>query len=356
MYLKPDISSRMVHSTDTNLEDLDVLQPLSVNSERILSDVGSYEDWYGNEVILPRDTDRILEQFVLMLLRISSYLQAEQQTDPSTLFSSHTRGAHYDNPECTMPCEDTDTDTPLHIGNSRGKTASYLQEYPHIFMKKTDTMQFQEQNIGSLNTNHSAIENDENAAKTKSQRADSIRSNAIVDNDSSSKKTINKQIPIKESTSFTHLPFLSNKVKSNELDLSKRKDSDERNTMKSKTLNEEPTIELPEVNTTYSLKCSSNHNEITETLENNDSTDSVDSLQCIINRMKKSLSQNRKSKKQVVIEKETDTQPNCAVNNSNTKNIVPETKKSEHESSDSEGSSKTGSEKLRRKARNKKTE
>lgn len=114
---------------------LDTLYPLSVNSNRTMSDIGTYEDWFGSEVIVPRDTDRILEQFVLMLLRIGVFMKKEC-TDP-VKFLSNSQAFLPQQSKIECPAISTEeTETPPLVGNSKGKTASYLRDYPQIFMKK----------------------------------------------------------------------------------------------------------------------------------------------------------------------------------------------------------------------------
>ncbi|XP_039754270.1 uncharacterized protein LOC120629400 isoform X2 [Pararge aegeria] len=119
---------------------LDTLCPMSVTSNRTMSDIGTYEDWFGSEVVVPRDTDRILEQFVLMLMRIGAYLKKENVESIRHL-NSHSQAVllRHKQVECTaMPSEETDT--PPLVGNTKGGTASYLRDYPQIFGKKTDIL------------------------------------------------------------------------------------------------------------------------------------------------------------------------------------------------------------------------
>ncbi|XP_045771597.1 uncharacterized protein LOC123871722 isoform X2 [Maniola jurtina] len=128
---------------------LDALCPLSVTSNRTVSDIGTDEDWFGIEVMVPRATDRILEQFVLMLLRIGAYLKKENAEPIGNLNSNSQAVLPSHNQECTaMPSEETDT--PLLVGNSKGGIASYLRDYPQIFGKKPDI-------LGALNTSESKV-------------------------------------------------------------------------------------------------------------------------------------------------------------------------------------------------------
>lgn len=89
-----------------------------------------FEDWCDSELVIPRDTDRIMEQFILMLLRISAHL-TKQGTDPSQLYRAYTPGLLTGN---LLLGEDTDP--PPSVGNDKTRTTSYLQQYPQIFMKK----------------------------------------------------------------------------------------------------------------------------------------------------------------------------------------------------------------------------
>ncbi|CAK1547165.1 unnamed protein product [Leptosia nina] len=116
----------------------DILQPLSVTSNRTLSDLiryGTYEDWFGSEVVVPRDTDRILEQFVIMLLRIGVYLSKENG-DTTKLFNSSSMPLLSSQSIQCNPLSQDNADTPPLVGSSQGRIASYLRDYPKIFMKK----------------------------------------------------------------------------------------------------------------------------------------------------------------------------------------------------------------------------
>ncbi|CAB3230107.1 unnamed protein product [Arctia plantaginis] len=121
-------------SIDDGQVDGDILQPLSVASTRNI-DVGTYDDWFGSEVVVPRG-DRILEQLITMLLRIGIYLNKD---------GAESIKSHMFNPNISTlwaPCENIEavssdgSDTPPHVANSKGHTASYLREYPQIFMKR----------------------------------------------------------------------------------------------------------------------------------------------------------------------------------------------------------------------------
>lgn len=121
-------------SIDEGQVNGDILQPLSDASTRNI-DIGTYDDWFGNEVVVPRG-DRILEQFITMLLRIGIYLNKDEaESIKSHMFKPNVS-------TLWAPCENIETvssdgsDTPPLIANSKGHTASYLREYPQIFMKK----------------------------------------------------------------------------------------------------------------------------------------------------------------------------------------------------------------------------
>ncbi|XP_075973476.1 uncharacterized protein LOC142974824 isoform X2 [Anticarsia gemmatalis] len=115
--------------------DRDVLRPLSTASNRF-TDIGAYEDWFGSEIMVPRGTDRILEQFVVMLLRIGAYLQKDGIESINSQMFSTVEAATWA-PRENIEAMSTDvTDTPPLIASSKGHTASYLREYPQIFMKK----------------------------------------------------------------------------------------------------------------------------------------------------------------------------------------------------------------------------
>ncbi|CAB3224152.1 unnamed protein product [Arctia plantaginis] len=123
--------------SDSSIDDGQVdgiLQPLCVASTRNI-DVGTYDDWFGSEVVVPRG-DRILEQLITMLLRIGIYLNKD---------GAESIKSHMFNPNISTlwaPCENIEavssdgSDTPPHVANSKGHTASYLREYPQIFMKR----------------------------------------------------------------------------------------------------------------------------------------------------------------------------------------------------------------------------
>ncbi|XP_026753235.3 uncharacterized protein LOC113513438 [Galleria mellonella] len=155
--IKCDYSSRIDESTDLITEeipiDYDILQPISTTSNRLMSDIGFYEDWFGSDVTIPRDSDRILEQFVVMLLHIAVFLKKKE--DPNNVCSFNSQSLmtvpKMDNIDCAnMPVDDTET--PLLVGTTSQKTASYLQKYPQIFMKKYPEVSLTLQSEDKLNT------------------------------------------------------------------------------------------------------------------------------------------------------------------------------------------------------------
>lgn len=146
-------------------------KPLTVSTTG-WSDIGAYEDWFGSEVMIPRDTDRILEQIVLMLLRIGAYLKKEglESILDSDILNSAVPVSwlQRDNIDCSAMNAD-DTDTPPLVGSSRGNMASYLREYPQIFMKRAGTdVPPTERKLASLKTVHSHVgSEDGNTSKSR---------------------------------------------------------------------------------------------------------------------------------------------------------------------------------------------
>ncbi|KAM3964369.1 uncharacterized protein ACR2FA_001343 [Aphomia sociella] len=140
-YELTDITSHTDESINCPIKEItghyDILQPISITSNRLMPDVGCYEDWFGSEVTVPRDGDRVLEQFGIMMLRIGVFLNKEEDPSSSCPFNSESFMTipQTNDIDCTnMPADDTET--PLLVGSTSKKTASYLQEYPQIFMKK----------------------------------------------------------------------------------------------------------------------------------------------------------------------------------------------------------------------------
>lgn len=189
------LSSRLSSSPHASIEEIktnaELMTPKSVISNRI-SETGSYEDWYGSDVVMPRDADRILEQFVLMMLRIGSYLRKEGTADDFETFkrkSSHIVQRHDSHNCTTMPSDDTDT--PHFVGSSKGNTASYVREYPQIFMKRpSDLPRSSESKIAAVKTVHCRVENDENGNVIRSRK----RTVSISPNEKFYLKDIEKNI------------------------------------------------------------------------------------------------------------------------------------------------------------------
>lgn len=178
----------MMHSTDTSAIDLikeDVYElPPNYFSSNRMSDTGSYEDWFGSEVVLPRSCDRILEQFVLMLLRIKVYLDKEgEQSVNSQMFnrkSSRPSMSNYEDIPCSSIATD-DTDTPFQVGSSRySNTASYLQEYPQIFMKKIGDVPRSDNTVESIPMQTREESEDNNNTTRSRKRIVTLSSNETV--------------------------------------------------------------------------------------------------------------------------------------------------------------------------------
>lgn len=135
---KFDISN-VVPSTESIDSNLEILPILPIGTNRDSSDIGTFEDAFGNEILLPRDTDRILEQFVLMLLRVSMYLKTEGG-DAYKMYECVQAPPIISHPnymECsTVLSNDADEDTPPNVGSTKEATASYITDYPQIFNKK----------------------------------------------------------------------------------------------------------------------------------------------------------------------------------------------------------------------------
>lgn len=132
-------------SFDTNGDDAkvetNILNPLSATSNKCFESL-SNEDWFGNEVVTPRDTDRILEQFVLMMLRIGVHLKKEA-TKLTTfhMFASHSdTNAIQRNNFNSSTLTQYDADTPPLVASYSQHPPSYLREYPEIFMKKAPNL------------------------------------------------------------------------------------------------------------------------------------------------------------------------------------------------------------------------
>ncbi|CAG4979957.1 unnamed protein product [Colias eurytheme] len=179
------IENSIAKLTNLSIEEitgpLESFQPVSVTSNRTMSDIGTYEDWFGSEVVVPRDTDRILEQFVLMLLRIGVYLKKEN-ADSTKLFNTNsTILPKQDTMQCN-PISNEEAETPPSVGNSRGRIQSYLRDYPNIFMKKPSDLLPEtraDQNIESDDTtyeNNDELRQSESTSSNKSTQEISLDS------------------------------------------------------------------------------------------------------------------------------------------------------------------------------------
>ncbi|XP_053607459.1 uncharacterized protein LOC128673554 isoform X2 [Plodia interpunctella] len=140
LHIQPDENTEdaSIPSIENVKGDYDpTIHHLSTVSHRNISDIGCYEDWFGSEVRVPRDTDRILEQFGVMMLRIGAYLNKFSVDALNTLPESQSFIMPFkrEDMECTTIPSDV-RDTPTEVGNSKVNTSSYLQEYPQIFNKK----------------------------------------------------------------------------------------------------------------------------------------------------------------------------------------------------------------------------
>ncbi|KAJ8730129.1 hypothetical protein PYW07_017167 [Mythimna separata] len=205
-YLRPaiKITPEIVISTDASLEDegpeVDVMKP-PVSG---WSDIGTsyiYEDWFGSEITIPRDADRILEQFVLMLLRIGAYMKrGDIEAVDSQMFTSAMSWHPRDTLDCSTINADA-TETPPHIGSSKGNIASYLRDYPQIFNKKQSNISQTDLTFATLKTVHSLIETDENTSnKNKgNQNSPSSRSHEEMPSVGVEKVSSKKRITISDS-------------------------------------------------------------------------------------------------------------------------------------------------------------
>lgn len=163
------------YKSSSNSSNEDIIQsgteiyPLPVVSNRTMSDIGRYEDWFGSEVVVPRDTDRILEQIVLMLLRIGVFL-GKESTDAVKFLNSNSQA--YLPGARKVECISTEVaETPPLVASSKGRMASYLRDYPQIFMKKPS---------GLLGTLNSPIRlHDNNSIVEKSQSIHSLETTEI---------------------------------------------------------------------------------------------------------------------------------------------------------------------------------
>ncbi|XP_060802882.1 uncharacterized protein LOC132902321 [Amyelois transitella] len=140
--------------------DYDNTMHLSTISHRNISDIGCYEDWFGSEVRIPRDTDRILEQFGVMMLRIGAYLN-KCSTDNVPIFpdsQSFLISSKRDDIDCTtLPPEE---ETPISVGNSKVNTSSYIHEYPQIFNKRHSEVRLRLRSDDKINTVQRSYQDD----------------------------------------------------------------------------------------------------------------------------------------------------------------------------------------------------
>ncbi|XP_048482928.1 uncharacterized protein LOC105396433 isoform X1 [Plutella xylostella] len=121
---------------DENVEPNDEIAPV-----RPTTYLGNraYEETAASEPVpqVPRDVDRILEQFCIMMLRIAVYQNHDDE--PGTIFSPSSlallpRGSTTKlSADIRMPME---SETPPHVGSKEERTPAYLRDYPQIFMKK----------------------------------------------------------------------------------------------------------------------------------------------------------------------------------------------------------------------------
>lgn len=133
-----------VQSTE-NVQTLNNVQmPNSVLSNRLLADFTV--EMEGTDLVVPRNVDRILEQFILMMLKIGTFLN-KKGIDPVALLSSSSL------PELQPPENNGNdnnisfpsiyTEPPQDVaGNTNVCTATstYMKKYPEIFdKKKTDS-------------------------------------------------------------------------------------------------------------------------------------------------------------------------------------------------------------------------
>ncbi|KAG7302692.1 hypothetical protein JYU34_012643 [Plutella xylostella] len=121
---------------DENIEPNDEIAPV-----RPTTYLGNraYEETAASEPVpqVPRDVDRILEQFCIMMLRIAVYQNHDDE--PGTIFSPSSlallprASTTKLSADIRMPME---SETPPHVGSKEERTPAYLRDYPQIFMKK----------------------------------------------------------------------------------------------------------------------------------------------------------------------------------------------------------------------------
>ena len=149
------------NSSSEDVQSVGDIYTMPMVSTKTISDTDRYEDWFGSEVTVPRDTDRILEQIVLMLLRIGVSLK-ESNAGAVKFLNSASRGAL---PQPSkIECITTEvTETPPLVGSSKGRMASYLRDYPQIFMKKPSGLVDQLSPVHESMPNNAIVENNQSA-------------------------------------------------------------------------------------------------------------------------------------------------------------------------------------------------
>ncbi|KAL4712311.1 hypothetical protein ACJJTC_004073 [Scirpophaga incertulas] len=138
---KSRTKSRITHATDTDNENIEFNECKSSDSNQtVTGTLICYEDELPNDVITPRNTDRILEQFGMMMLRICTYLNKEVNiSDSSIMLNMHSES--FELKHKALHCSTippANADTPPLVASSSNKKAAYLRNYPDIFMKKPD--------------------------------------------------------------------------------------------------------------------------------------------------------------------------------------------------------------------------
>ncbi|KAJ0177190.1 hypothetical protein K1T71_007199 [Dendrolimus kikuchii] len=273
-----EITSRMVHSTITNIEDMkddaEILNPCSVTSNK-LSESGSYEDWFGNKVVIPRDTDRILEQFVLMMLRIGIHLK-KVGTKPLMCHMFSTRSitdiVQQDNLHDAIPMED-DSDTPPLVASSSKYPASYVREYPQIFMKKASEVKMSISKKAILRHSQCPVEKSCITDKNIKSQKHSVTINSNGTKSLTIEKEIHKRIiPATKSSSVDNVE----NIKSNEI--------------KREVVDKNEIIEQTKGCHKYSRPVKQSSCSCFDV-----NSESSDSMNSIIQKMKMRLSENRKS-------------------------------------------------------------
>lgn len=118
-------NENITKTTDNNA----IMSNLTMDRSVLLE---SYDNFCESDLAIPRDTDRIMEQFILMLLRIGAHLN-KQGSNLAQIYSAHAPGLL---PSLLLG---EHTETPPSVGNDKTRTTSYLQQYPQIFMKRDST-------------------------------------------------------------------------------------------------------------------------------------------------------------------------------------------------------------------------